>query len=78
MWGKFQTVNALFIIYICFAIIGLFFSIIITLVDLAIIEDDDEVRYSLIVGCRAILISLVWPIALPIALIYTASRKIKR
>lgn len=70
--------SALLFTYIACAIIGLFFSIIITIVDLAIIEDDDEVRYSLIVGCRAILISLVWPIALPIALIYTASRKIKR
>lgn len=70
--------STLLFTYIACAIIGLFFSIIITIVDLAIIEDDDEFRYSLIVGCRAILISLVWPIALPIALIYTASRKIKR
>ena len=78
LWRKLQAVSALLFTYIYIAIIALFFSIIITLVDLAIIEDDDEFRYSVIMGCRAILISLLWPIALPIALIYTATRKIER
>ena len=40
--------SALLLIYICVALIGLFISVIITMIDLAIIEDDDEFRRNLL------------------------------